>query len=91
MRTPLLIVCAVLFLFQAQAQEPQGKVITDRSPVSAPDVGRAWPDNQGGEGPMTGSERPRKRWELVLGVVGFGALLVYGLLRWQAKAQRRNQ
>ena len=70
---------------------PQEKVITDRSTLNESARNPKWPDNSGGgQGPTTGSPVRGRRWELILGVAAVGALLVYGLFRWQARTSSRR-
>jgi hypothetical protein len=95
MKVLLGVLCVALAITQlivlAAAQEPpQSKVITDRSTLNESSVDRSWPDNAGNQGPAMPRAAKRKRWELVLGLVAVGALLVYGLFRWQARTSRRS-
>ncbi len=95
MRCCLLISCVALLMggpiLSVPAQEsPQGSVITDRSSVSKPSAEHPWPDNDGRQGPVMPRRVKGRRWELVLGVAAVGALLVFGLFRWQARSSRRS-
>ena len=95
MKVLLSVLCVALAITQlivaAAAQEsPQRKVITDRSTLNESSVDRSWPDNAGNQGPAMPRATKGKRWELVLGLVAMGALLVYGLFRWQARTSRRS-
>lgn len=95
MKVLLSVLCVALAITQlilpAVAQEsPPRKVITDRSTLNESSVDRSWPDNAGNQGPAMPRATKGKRWELVLGLVAMGALLVYGLFRWQARTSRRS-
>jgi len=67
----------------------QDRVITDSSPVPDAAPRPALPD-AGFTPDVPRRENGGRRWELVVGLAGFSALLVYALLRWQARAARRG-
>lgn len=69
------------------ARAPQ-RVITDDSPVEDRSVDPAWPDGTGRVKRDT-PDRAR-RIELVLGIAFLVVVLIYGLLRYQAKDARRQ-